>query len=144
MTTTERERRVAVSGQIKCRRHEPLQAVALAAEIEVGRRDKLACMHVRMTIVASLKLDFVDRSLALGNVALTAGQTGMLSLQGIRGRCMLLQSEGGGLKPIHRVAIRTLSPSDSLIKLASVWILMMAVGAFWASSAEVKARSTSS
>ncbi len=130
MAACECERCRVVSAETKRGRHKLLQAVALIAEIEVGCRRKLARMHIRMAVVAALEFDFVDRDFALRHVTLCAQQSGVLSLQGIRRRRMLLQSEGGGLEPINRVAIRALAAADTLFELASMRILLMAVGTF--------------
>lgn len=80
VAATKGKRCLVMSAQTKCGGHKPLQAVALVAKIKIWCREKLACMHVRMAIVATLKFHFVDRRPALRNVTLFARHGGMFSL----------------------------------------------------------------
>jgi len=105
VTSAQTKRKFVVSAQAECRGQKPLQVVALFAAVEVRGGGELPGMFVVVTIRAVTKVQCVDRGFALRNMALCALQRGMLALQRVGGRRVLVQSEGRGLEAVGRVAV---------------------------------------
>ena len=105
VTSAQTKRKFVVSAQAECRGQKPLQVVAILTAVEVWNGGKLPGMFVGVTIRAVTKVQCVDRGFALRNMALCALQRGMLALQRVGGRRVLVQSEGRGLESVGRVAV---------------------------------------
>ena len=85
-------------------RSEGMHRVAVLATVVIGRSRELPLVDVRVAILAGRQLDLVDRVQFEGKVAFGARDAGVLSLQWVSGRRMLLYSIGSRLPTIHRVA----------------------------------------
>lgn len=90
MTSTQRKRRFVVPPQAECGWQKAFQAVAALAGVEVWRSRKLPGVLVAVAVSATLELHLEQRVFRFGNMTLPTLQAGMLALQRIRGRRMLL------------------------------------------------------
>lgn len=90
MTPTQREGRFVVPPQAECGWQKAFQAVAALAGVEVRRSGKLPGVLIAVAVSAALELHPEQRVFSLGNMTLPALQGGMLTLQGIRGRRVLV------------------------------------------------------
>lgn len=105
-------------------RRETLNGVAVLALVVVRSSGKLTLVDVGMTILASRFLDLVHRLDACGHMALGAGHLGVLALQGVACRCMLLDAKCGRLESVHGMAFHTITAVFSRGELASVRIFV--------------------
>ncbi len=122
MTSSEREPGFLVPGQAERGGPESQQTVAAFAAVRVGCDGELGSMGIIMAIGATLKLDFVERASALGNMTLRAGHGRVLPFQGISGCGVLFHAEGRRLEAFHGVARRALTAAHPLGKLAAMRI----------------------
>ena len=92
VTSRQRKSRRRMPGKAECRRLHSLHGVATLASVEIGRGGELPRMLIAVAVCAVLELHLVKRvfDIALRNVALRALQRGMLALQRIRRRGVLL------------------------------------------------------
>jgi hypothetical protein len=93
-----------VPAQAECGWQKSLQIVAMLAAIEVWSGGKLPGMLIAVAVRAVLEFHLVDPVFAFRNVTLCTVQRGMLALQWIRGRRVLLWPELGWFEAIDGVA----------------------------------------
>lgn len=108
---------------------ESLQIVACLATIGIRRLSKLPSMLIRVTVSATLKLDFIARGLALRDMAFRARHRSMLPLQRVGGCRVLLYPESRRFKTLHGVAIPAFPAVRPLRKLPAMGIGFMAIHA---------------
>ena len=90
MTPTQPKWRFVVPAQAECGWQKALQTMAALTGIEVRCGGKLSGVLVPVAVRAALELHLVERVFALRNMTLRALQRGMLALQRIGGRRVLL------------------------------------------------------
>ena len=130
MSARQNKPRFLVPLQSKCRRLPSPDRMALLALVPIRLIHKLAIMRIRMAIGAILELHFVERVLALRNMALGAFHLEVLSLQRIVGRVVVFGRKRRRLPPVHSVARRTFNALRPLRKLPVVRIRQMAIRTF--------------
>jgi len=90
MTSTQPKGRFVVPAQAECGWQKAFQGMAALAGVEVWRSGELPGVLVAVAIGAALELHLEQRVFSFGNMTLAALQTGMLALQRICGRRVLL------------------------------------------------------
>lgn len=101
-----------------------LRGMAVLTLVVERRPGKLALMDIGVAILASGFLDFVHRLDASGHMALGTGNLGVLSLQGVACRRVLLQSKCGRLESVYGMAFHTITTVFSGGELPPVRVLV--------------------